>query len=414
MRTQPDGVRAFSATDVGRIREHNEDTYLVDGALGLALVADGMGGHAAGEVASRLASESFAEHLRSRTDVLAARARGECHDRDVHALVAGAMMAACAEVFEAASSNSERTGMGTTCTAAVFVGDRLFGSHVGDSRMLLIRDGEAVQLSRDHSVLAQLVAMGRLTADEARGAAYSGYRNALARAVGVTPQVEVDTFCVEIAPGDVVVLCSDGLTAYVSPEEMATAVIADIEGAPDHLVAMANERGGHDNITVVVAEVPADRTGDARRVHLAEKAAAVTRVPMFAILEGAPVLEIAALADVVTLDGGECVVGPHLRTDADALFVVLDGEVEVREPGRGTRTVRADGHFGEIPVAQSQPTEYEARATSASRLMRVRRNELAEFLPRSPNVGLQLLWSFAQFAAGRERDSSRAESAQAE
>jgi protein phosphatase len=226
-----------AATDVGRVRDGNEDAYLVDDAMGLVAVADGIGGHRAGEVASATAIEAL------RAAVGSGRTLRE------------AIEDANAAVFAKAQTDMNLRGMGTTMTAGTLVaGNTILLGHVGDSRAYLLRDGELQQVTVDHSLVEELVQEGRLTADEA---AVHPQRSIITRSIGTDPEVSVDVYPVELVPGDRLVLCSDGLTDMVHPDAIAAIVRRedDPARAANALVDAANQAGGVDNITVVVVAV---------------------------------------------------------------------------------------------------------------------------------------------------------------
>jgi protein phosphatase len=235
-----DGARS----DVGRGRPENEDSFLVDREHHLYAVADGMGGHRAGEVASATAIETLK----------AAYLGGQPID--------AAVEAANAAVFAKAADNAAMRGMGTTLTAiTVQDGTAVFG-HVGDSRAYLMRDGAATQVTDDHSLVEQLVREGRLTPEEAQN---HPQRAIITRALGVDARVDVDTYRVDLRPGDRLLICSDGLTNMLSDEAIAGTLRrhADPQQAANTLVDMANQAGGDDNITVVILDALADGDGTA-------------------------------------------------------------------------------------------------------------------------------------------------------
>jgi PPM family protein phosphatase len=234
-----DGARS----DVGRGRPDNEDSLLVDREHRLYAVADGMGGHRAGEVASATAIET----LRS------AYADGRPLDQAVEA--------ANAAVFAKAARDAALQGMGTTLTAvAVADGHTALLGHVGDSRAYLMRDGAVTQVTDDHSLVEQLVREGRLSPEEAQ---HHPQRAIITRALGIDSEVEVDVYRVDLQPGDRLLICSDGLTNMLSDDAIGLTLRrhADPQQAADTLVDMANQAGGDDNITVVVLDALAD--GDA-------------------------------------------------------------------------------------------------------------------------------------------------------
>jgi PPM family protein phosphatase len=234
-------ISTFAATDVGQVRRGNEDSHF-RGATVVA-VADGLGGHQAGEVASAIAIEPLAE-----LDGQAFPTPEEARE----ALV-GAIRKANQAVIAKAVSDSAFWGMGTTMTAAAVAGDRwLQLAHVGDSRAYLLRGGRLRQLTTDHTVVGELVREGRLTADEA---AHHPERSVLTRAVGLDPQLEVDALPpLELSVGDQVLLCSDGLTDPLAEGRITEILLAEGDGqaACQALIAAANAAGGPDNVTVVL------------------------------------------------------------------------------------------------------------------------------------------------------------------
>src|SRR5262249_20200798 len=225
----------YAVTDTGLQRPANEDSLLARSPL--FVVADGMGGAQAGEVASRIAVESFSDGL------------GDGWSPE-EGLVAHAL-AANTRIYELSQSNAEQAGMGTTLTA-VYVGEQDVAiAHVGDSRAYCMRDGELSRLTDDHSLVDELMRQGRLTAEEA---VEHPQRSVITRALGPESTVEVDTRSYRAQPGDVYLLCSDGLTTMVPEEEVAAVLLLHprLRDAGEALIAAANEAGGRDNITVVL------------------------------------------------------------------------------------------------------------------------------------------------------------------
>lgn len=250
-------------TDTGRVRQQNQDAVstseidLLNRQKGyLCLVADGMGGAAAGEYASRLAADVSRAYLERES-----ASHPPPNDEAWRTLLRDAVRAANRRIYDAAHADSARRGMGTTLTIALLVGDRLHIASVGDSRAYLLNlngvtdDGApAAQLTSDHSLVARLVDIGQLTPEQART---HPQRNILYRSIGTDPSVDVDTRTEALEPGDIVLLCSDGLVNHVSDEEIAQIALSepDLDRAADRLINLANERGGRDNISVVMVRV---------------------------------------------------------------------------------------------------------------------------------------------------------------
>jgi serine/threonine protein phosphatase PrpC len=232
-------VRIGVSTHPGRKRRHNEDTYVVEPPL--FAVADGMGGAKAGEVASGLAAGALKE--------------GRSDDMSGEERVVDLIQEANRRVFRRASEDREASGMGTTMTVALVEPDRVIFGHVGDSRAYLIREGQIEQLTDDHSLVAELVRSGRLSPEEAES---HPQRSVITRAVGTEADVDVDTFSIRPEPGDLFLICSDGLTDMVDDETIIKAIEKhreNLDEAAKALVGAANRVGGEDNITVVFFEV---------------------------------------------------------------------------------------------------------------------------------------------------------------
>jgi protein phosphatase len=247
---------SFGQSDVGRKRPHNEDSFFRDDALGLYVVADGMGGHAAGEVASAEAVDQIHGMVKRGFDAVRA-VREDASDvkrQAVRRLIESAVQAATYMVFSLAEVEPERKGMGTTISSILVAGNRAIIAQVGDSRVYLVRDGHAIQVTEDHTWVNWQVKIGAMTREQA---AVSPRANAITRAVGIRDYVDVDTFEVELKAGDRFLLCSDGLHGYFKSEAEVAQTLAN-DGMPpaaQRFIDLANSRGGKDNITVVLVEI---------------------------------------------------------------------------------------------------------------------------------------------------------------
>ena len=227
-------------TDIGRVRTHNEDSVLAQPPL--FVVADGLGGHEAGEVASSIAVETLRDHAPRRPDAKA---------------LARAVKAANREVIRSAREGFGKAGMGTTMTAAIVEGTHIAIAHVGDSRAYLLHEEVLSRVSEDHSMVADMIRRGQLTEAESR---YHPNRSVITRALGTDPNMLADTYELDASPGDRLMLCSDGLTGML--EDGLICEILSQHSAPDiaarQLVDAANDAGGHDNITVLLVCVTRD------------------------------------------------------------------------------------------------------------------------------------------------------------
>ena len=248
-------IVARGLTDVGQKRDHNEDSFLVDEALGLFVVADGMGGHAGGGTASRIAVETIRDHLRrvSSEDPAVFSDPGPLLTSALRERLRGAVEAACTAIYSAAQNEPSLNGMGTTVTAVLLGGGCAFVAHVGDSRCYLVRRGQIYQISEDHSLVNEQLKAGAITADEAR---HSRFKNIITRSVGFEQEVQVDILGFDATPGDRLVVCCDGLSNMVADHEiLRIAAESSVDDGPKKLIDLANERGGDDNITAVLVHV---------------------------------------------------------------------------------------------------------------------------------------------------------------
>jgi len=242
-------MRIAARTDVGRVRRLNEDCYSVGelpGGFAWAVICDGMGGAVGGDVASRSAVRRISESLTSSF-------QEHMSSRSIKNLLVTALDNANTRVFDLSQANEDLAGMGTTVVAAIVSQRRAYIAHAGDSRAYLLAGEEPLQLTKDHSVVQVMVDNGQITEDEAR---HHPRKNLITRVLGVAETLEADYCEEELPPGGVLLLCTDGLTNCVDPDEfpalLAQAGFADLA---DDLVGLANERGGQDNITVVAIEI---------------------------------------------------------------------------------------------------------------------------------------------------------------
>lgn len=247
--------QSFALTDPGRKRKHNEDAYCCDDGLGLFVVADGVGGRAKGEVASEEAVDAIYSFVKQGREVVtqAIASPGLDAIQSVRRLLESAVQSACYMVFGMAELDPAQRGMSTTISALLLGGEHAVTAQVGDSRIYLMRDGRAAQLTEDHTLINYKLKQGLITEEQAR--TMKG-KNVITRAVGHKDYVEVDTRVITVQPGDRFLLCSDGLHGYLQDGEVERLMdAAPPEEAPKRFIALANDRGGKDNITVITVFV---------------------------------------------------------------------------------------------------------------------------------------------------------------
>jgi len=247
---------SHALTDVGRKRKKNEDSYLVNEALGLFIVADGMGGHAGGDIASAEACDQVFAMVKRGTPTLDAfrAAPGPETAAAVRRVVEAAIQAATYMIFGIADQDPSRKGMGTTISCLLVVGGRAFVGQVGDSRVYVLRGGVPTQITEDHTLINAQLKAGHITPEQAKTATYG---NVITRAVGVSDHVQVDVFDFNVKVADRFILCSDGVHGYLANDEELVALCADrsMEQCAKDLVTWALERGGKDNATALIVDI---------------------------------------------------------------------------------------------------------------------------------------------------------------
>ena len=404
--TAEGGIRFWPATDVGRVRDANEDSFLVDKKLNLFIVADGMGGHAAGEVASSMAARVVRDAVANDRDALNEfeKGHGGTTRKDILRLLEASVQQACSAVHQAGVADESKRGMGTTLDGLLVIGSRGFIAHVGDSRIYLYRQGSVHQLTEDHSLINELLKRGRLTRDQIDKVQY---KNAVTRAVGVYESVEVDVFDFDVLPGDRFLLCSDGLSGYLEDSELPALFEGVAEGdLSDHLIALANDRGGKDNITAIVVRVPDDEKGVdklTREVHL--KLEMLHQMPLFRFLTYQELVRVLNITDVRAYKKREVVV--REGDEGDQLFVVLTGRVKVHSGGTLITELGPGQHFGEMALVDKAARSASVSSVEESKLLHIKRRDFFDMVRKDHDVAVKLLWSFLGVLAKRLRNTSR-------
>jgi len=400
-----------AATDVGRKRSHNEDNFLVDPDLGLFVVADGMGGHAAGEVASAIAVRTVHEVLAAQRDVLRERALAgasgnELGAQQVRGLLEFAVNSASALVHAEGLADASKRGMGTTLSALLVLGTQGFVAHVGDSRIYMLRSGTVSQVTEDHTVARELVRLGMVSPDQL---ANIPRKNAITRAVGVYPHVEIDTMSFEVLTNDRFLLCSDGLAGYFDEKNEPIAPFLELDDrelAVRELIDFANANGGKDNITAVVVRIAGEEhtAADDRARRVALKREVLATLPLFSRLNDRQLMSVLAVAELESFEAGEYVM--REGDPGDAMYVLLAGRLRVEKNGREIRELLAGEQIGEMALIRSNPRSASVCAVLPSDLVRIRRGDFFDILRGEPHAAVKLLWQFINVLADRLEQTS--------
>ena len=403
--SEADNIVCWSLTDVGATRDHNEDCLLVDEELRLFIVADGMGGHAAGEVASQLAVQTVRAVLHDGKEIIQAfeKGVGGTTRRDILRLMESAIQHACSTIYGEGVKDESKRGMGTTVDALLIVGSRGFIGHVGDARVYLQRQSAVHQLTEDHSLVNELLKRGRLSPEQIDKIKY---KNAVTRAVGVYESVDVDVFDFDILPGDSFLLCSDGLHGYFEGDEAELHYAAvERDKLAQYLIDLANERGGQDNITVVIVDVPEADDQEQRASELNLKLDVLQKMPIFRHLSYRQLVRVLNITAVRTYDAGEEIV--REGEAGDALFIVLDGEALVHAADAEIAKLGRGQHFGEMALVDRAPRSASVTSLSDTRVMVIRRSDFFDIIRKSHDVAVKLLWSFLGVLSQRLRSTSK-------
>lgn len=399
-------VDAWALTDVGRVRKHNEDGWLIDESLGLFAVADGMGGHAAGEVASAYGLRSVQEQLKKKADLIEAYAAQPSRElaETIRREVELAVNVASSAIFHMAEKDRRRHGMGTTLSMVLLCGGRGFMAHVGDSRIYLLRDGQIHQLSEDHSYLWEQLKKGAISVEEAKD---SPFANVITRAVGITETVQVDLLEFDVLPGDTLLCCTDGLHGYLTSEDEIVRLLSlEDEGAiTSELVSLANARGGKDNVTCVVLKVPG-QSGDPSAVDVISKIDVLRQIPLFRHLNYKELVKLLNETEVRDLATDATVFSEN--EPGDAFYVILSGAVDVSQDDQRLTRLEAGVHFGEMALVDQAPRSATVRCVAPTRLLGLSRDAFYRLIRVEPVLGSKLLWSFVQSLSYRLRETNRA------
>ena len=387
-------LRGAGFTDVGRERDKNEDTLWTDPDLEAFLVCDGMGGHDDGEIAASLASETIEAVLGEHRSTLDKARGGKRPSSVVVDIVREAFSRANSAIREASGprrlSTLERP-MGTTATLAVRSGaSRVTLAHLGDTRLYLIRAGEAHQLTVDHTVAAMLVAANVMSPEEA---ALSPFANSLDRGLGLAPAVIPDTLTVDVIAGDTLVLCSDGLARYIEGDELVDHLTGDPETSAAALVSFANQAGGADNISVFVIAVDPQWSAMSSRDHELVKLEALRATWLGRGLRLRDLQRLANCATVRRLDAGTEIIGQW--SPGDCWFRVLSGAVATTS-STGTELIGPDGDAGVGFLVSERHSNATFTTRGPTEILAIGGEPFRELCARRPALGVELLLRVAR------------------
>ena len=398
-------IQAWGRTDKGRVREVNQDSFLLDRRLGLFVVADGMGGGEHGEIASKLACNVVREKVLLFEEKLLEQA--ETPDPkladEIQELLVAAVKRANREVFEASEAFGVGRGrMGSTLEATLIVGDVAFLCHVGDSRTWLLREGAEEQLTKDHSLVQERIDKGLITPEEAET---SPQRSVITRAIGVSGSVAVDTARQELQVGDSLLLSSDGLFRYMKENELAKWVGATSGTATvDTLVTLANNRGGRDNITVIL--ITANQPSDQKKPEMERRHLDVLRqCGLFSTCTGEELRQVGAACRVRDLPPGSTIFSegdPGLEC-----YVIAEGEVTISRQGTPLADLTVGDHFGEMSLLDAPNRGATAISKGPVKLLVITRREFEDLMRQNALLATRVLWHLSAHLSKMVRATTR-------
>lgn len=398
--------RGVGQSHSGRTRERNDDVVFVDDELGLYVVGDGMGVHEKSEMAAQEAVRAAVAEVRARLAEGAASSKGseELDREDLVALARRASLAACHDVYLLASSDEDRSGMVASMTLVLVRGEFAAVAHVGDARAYLLRDRGAMQLTVDHTLASSLQ-----QTDDDEGAGPAGYGPPLTRALGIRPVVTVDAFGIDLAVGDRILLCSDGLTRHIPSDEwLASQLEGDaLDALAEDLISYANEAGGQDNISVVLVALEPSATdappASQRVRQLSGRLHALGRVFLFRQLPIGLLSRIITHCQIRRVAADETLFEEGER--CDRLFVVAEGRLQLVEKGVVAGELVAGAHIGATTLLHPRPARASLVSSEPSTVIALDSERFWWLVKARPWLGVNLLERLVE-ELGRELESS--------
>ncbi|TWU04745.1 protein phosphatase 2C domain-containing protein [Stieleria varia] len=385
---------ASAISDRGLKREGNEDQYLIDESLGLYLVCDGMGGHAAGEIAAERAIAFAAEYISDNSDAIESASQSPEGFYRVLKIAEEAVQNASQELHLLSKSNIEFAGMGTTMTLLLIVENKAVMAHVGDSRLYLMRDGDIHQLSVDHTLANEMYLSGGMTREEAQA---SRYQHVLTRSIGAHEFVPVDTLLFDLIPGDRFLLCSDGLSNYFSDTAVVASLLSEPEiiSHPGLLVDFANHSGGSDNITAVLVDTQPD-TSDPPESNTNTKAKLQCLGNTFlgSRLSVRRLIHLLSIATTIHCNAGKEILSRGEKSRG--LIVVLKGRFRVDDDDIIESELTEGDSFGASSLVMPVESETILTALEPSQVLLIDRRKFHSLTRRLPRLGNALLRNLAR------------------
>lgn len=391
-------ISAYGLTDVGKKRSHNEDCFFVDNENKIYIVCDGMGGANAGEVASRIAVDTISQRIIEKIEEIRELSSQNTFDakQKIKSIISDAVSEASLKIFEMASKEESKKGMGTTLVMLIICGENAFISNVGDSRAYLIRDNQVYQVTEDHTLVQEQLKRGLISPEEAKNVTYG---NVITRAVGVMESVMVDTTHIELMAGDLFLLCSDGLHGYTEDKDILLFASEEkLEKMAERAIEFANQRGGKDNITTIFVRVSTELRTE---VPASDKIKLLKSVKLFKFCSYQEIMKVLSVATLETFDKDAIILMEN--EPGEEFYIILSGEVQVTGNGKLIARLGIGKHFGEMSLIDFAPRSASVVTTQPSKLLKIKRKDFVALIREDTHLGIKLLWAFLQDLSDRLR-----------
>jgi serine/threonine protein phosphatase PrpC len=399
-------AHGYAHTDPGLKRSANEDSFLMDEELGLFVVCDGVGGHVAGGTASEMATRTIRQVVNDgRTLILKYSSDRSLKNRAIVAgLLQKAIQAANEQIYRMAEVDVVKRGMCTTVAALIVLDDYAILSHAGDTRVYLYRSNQVHQLTEDHKYAIEMVKRGLMKPEEAHK---SPQANVLTRAVGIQPAVQVDTLQLELANGDMFLLCSDGLHNYADRVELKNRLGAGAgapQNLPKQLVEFAKGCGGADNVTVVCVRCEMEKTAKDDVVDALKKTEIFGKIPMFRYLSYTEMTKVLSIAHLKRFAKGSAVV--KQGDPSDEMYIIASGDADVLKNNVKVAERTKGDFFGEMGIFDNAPRSATVGARTDVVAITLHRKDLLELLRQEAQIAVKLLWALNRELNERIRKTS--------
>ena len=396
-------IELIGLTDVGKKRDHNEDYFIITPEISLSIVCDGMGGHAAGEVASEMTAISITQYLlQNKKDIDEFISHQNSKNAgQITTLIHDAIIQASAEVWDVSVNDEEKRGMGTTLVLVLVVDNQAFVAHVGDSRVYLNRENKVEQVTEDHSFVNEMIRQGLMTEEQAIN---SPHANVITRAIGQQQFVKADVMQMELMDGDQFLLCSDGLSEYMhcSEFEKEFSNSKDPHVNLKNFIDYANKEGGKDNITAVIVNVGDVGSGD-KVINISHKINALKKVPLFKNFTYQELNKLIEIIRVKIYGSDEFIIKEN--SIGEDMFIILAGEVDIICQDKVQASLGAGKLFGEMSLIDKSPRSASIKTKKETRVMVLSRAPLFSIFKQDPKIAMKIFWSFLQNMNKRLRNN---------